>query len=56
MDQQPNDSLRTRPVFLGMLVLGVVVALLSFFLGNAQVVALGVLLALVGVLGSLSTR
>jgi hypothetical protein len=39
-----------------MLVLGMVVALLSVFLGNAQVAALGVLLALVGALGALFTR
>ncbi len=56
MDEQPNDSLRTRPVFLGMVVLGVVVALVSFFLGNAQVAALGLLLVLIGALGAASTR
>jgi uncharacterized membrane protein len=56
MDEQPNDSLRTRPVFLGMLVLGVVVALVGFLLGNAQVAALGVLLVLVGALGAAFTR
>ena len=51
MDEQPNNSLRTRPVFLGMLVIGVVVAVVSFLLRNAQVAALGVILALVGGLG-----
>jgi hypothetical protein len=56
MDQPPNNSLRTRPVFLGMLVIGVVVALVSVFLGNAQLVILGLLLTLVGGLGWLSTR
>ena len=39
-----------------MLVLGVLVALVSVLLGSALVAALGVLLALVGALGSLSTR
>ena len=56
MDEQPNNSLRTRPVFLGMLVIGVVVAVVSFLLRNAQVAALGVLLALIGGLGVASTR
>jgi hypothetical protein len=56
MDEQPNDSLRTRPVFLGMLIIGVVVAVVSFLLRNAQVAALGVILALVGALGVASTR
>jgi hypothetical protein len=41
---------------MGMLVLGVVVAVVSVFWGNAQVAAVGVLLALVGALGSLPTR
>jgi hypothetical protein len=39
-----------------MLVIGVVVAVVSFLLRNAQVAALGVILALVGGLGWLSTR
>ena len=59
MDEEPNNSLRTRAVFIGMLVIGVVVAVVSFLLRNAQVSALGVLLALVGALGALgaaSTR
>ena len=56
MDEQPNDSLRTRPVFLGMLVFGLVVAVVSIFLSNVQVSALGVLLALIGALGAASTR
>ena len=56
MDEQPNNSLRTRPVFFGMLVIGVVVAVVSFLLRNAQVAALGVLLALIGGLGVASTR
>ena len=53
-DEQPNNSLRTRPVFFGMLVIGV--AVVSFLLRNAQVAALGVILALVGALGVASTR
>jgi hypothetical protein len=59
MDEEPNNSnssLRTRAVFIGMLVIGVLVAVVSFFLRNAQVSALGVLLALVGALGAASTR
>lgn len=56
MDEEPNNSLRTRPVFLGILVIGVVVAVGSFLLRNAQVSALGVLLAIVGALGVASTR
>ena len=55
MDEEPNNSLRTRPVFFGMLVIGVVVVV-SFLLRNAQVAALGVILALVGALGVASTR
>jgi hypothetical protein len=54
MDEEPNNSLRTRPVFLGLPVIGVA-AVVSFFLRNAQVSALGVLLALVGALGAAST-
>jgi hypothetical protein len=39
-----------------MLVLGVAVALVSVFLSNAQLVILGLLLALVGALGWWSSR
>ena len=56
MNTPPDNSLRNKAVFVGMLVLGVVVAVVAFFLGNAQVAALGLLLALVGGLGWLSTR
>ena len=56
MEEEPNNSLRTRPVFFGILVIGVVVAVGSFLLRNAQVSALGVLLAIVGALGVASTR
>jgi hypothetical protein len=55
MDEEPHISLRTRAVCIGMLVIGVVVAVVSFFLRNAQVSALGMLLALVGALGAAST-
>jgi hypothetical protein len=56
MDPQPKNSGRYRLVFVGMLVLGVAVALVSVYLSNAQLVILGLLLALVGGLGWLSTR
>jgi hypothetical protein len=56
MDTPPNKSLRNRAVFIGMLILGVAVALVSAFLSNAQLVILGLLLALVGGLGWLSSR
>jgi hypothetical protein len=39
-----------------MLVLGVVVVMLSVFLGNSSLTFLGLLLALAGALGSLSSR
>jgi drug/metabolite transporter (DMT)-like permease len=56
MDTQPDNSGRNRLVFVGMLVLGVVVAVLSAFLSNSGLLILGLLLALVGGLGWLSTR
>lgn len=56
MDTPPNKPLRNRAVFIAMLVLGVAVALVSAFLSNVQLVILGLLLALVGVLGWLSSR
>jgi drug/metabolite transporter (DMT)-like permease len=56
MDTQPDNSGRNRLVFVGMLVLGVVVAVLSAFLSNSGLLILGLLLALVGGLGWLSSR
>ncbi len=56
MDTPPKKSLRNRAVFIGMLVLGVAVALVSAFLSNVQLVILGLLLALVGALGWLTSR
>jgi hypothetical protein len=56
MNSPSNNSGRYRLVFGGMLLLGVVVALVSVFLSNAQLVILGLLLALVGALGWLSSR
>jgi hypothetical protein len=56
MNSPSKKSGRYRLVFVGMLVLGVAVALVSVFLSNAQLVILGLLLALVGALGWLSSR
>jgi drug/metabolite transporter (DMT)-like permease len=54
--ENSGNSGRYRLVFVGMLVLGVAVALLSVFMSNTQLALLGILLALVGALGWLSTR
>jgi len=56
MNTPPDNSLRNKAVFVGMLVLGVVVTVVAFFLSNSGLVIIGLLLALVGGLGWLSTR
>jgi hypothetical protein len=56
MNSPSKNSGRYRLVFVGMLVLGVAVALVSVYLSHAQLVILGLLLALVGGLGWLSAR
>ena len=56
MNTPPDNSLRNKAVFAGMLVLGVVVAVVAFFLSNSGLVIIGLLLALVGTLGWLSAR
>jgi len=52
----PSENSNRRPFFLAMIVLGAAVTLLSVFLGNSSLLILGLLLALVGALGWLSSR
>jgi MFS-type transporter involved in bile tolerance (Atg22 family) len=56
MNTPPDNSGRNRQIFGVMLGLGVAVTLLSMFYSSSHLLVVGLLLALVGCLGSLSTR
>jgi hypothetical protein len=56
VDTQPDNSGRARQVFGVMLGLGVAVTLLSVFYSSSPLLVVGLSLALIGCLGSLSTR